>query len=169
MERPEHCRVVPLPLANRSLLQTDQADLAVGGFPGHQRQRRAFAGLDGAPGLFTLAGSGFSIGVGPQLQPPLYHHSCFPLEKMGPVGFAASLWDSRRSLSIPGPTGAGLLSRNRVKLWDSQWTSRLNPASRKSKTPENSQHSVPDEPSDYEGTEQLCAAFNTLWDACGIR
>lgn len=45
----------PVSLANRSLLQTDQADVAVGGFPGAQRQRGALANLAGVAGLRAVA------------------------------------------------------------------------------------------------------------------
>ena len=51
---------VPLPLADRSLLQADQRDPAVGGFPGHQRQCGTVAGLDGTLSLFVAALPGLS-------------------------------------------------------------------------------------------------------------
>src|SRR5208337_40818 len=38
---------------------------------------------------------------------------------MGFAWFAAHLWDSRRSLSLPGQPGAGVFSRNGVAAWDS--------------------------------------------------
>ena len=59
--RGEHRGILPVPLADRSLLQADQADLAVGGLSGHQRQRRAVAGLDGLVGLSVAPLFGLSL------------------------------------------------------------------------------------------------------------
>ena len=52
----QHRRVISLPLADRSVLQADQADAPVGGLSGHQRQRRAVAGVDGLAGLSACCG-----------------------------------------------------------------------------------------------------------------
>ena len=42
-------------MANRGLLQADQADAAVGRFPGAQCQRGALASVDGVVGLLAVA------------------------------------------------------------------------------------------------------------------
>jgi hypothetical protein len=65
LERGEHRGVVSLPLADRSVFQADQADLATGRFPGHQRQCGALAGMDGALGLSAVALRGVPIGLEP--------------------------------------------------------------------------------------------------------
>jgi hypothetical protein len=55
VESAQRGRPLPLPLANRSVLQANQADFAVGRFSGPQRQCRALAGVDGAVDLRASA------------------------------------------------------------------------------------------------------------------
>jgi hypothetical protein len=64
LESPQRGRPLPVPLANRGFLQADQADVAVGRFPGAQRQCGALAGVDGAVGLRAVALPELLVGSG---------------------------------------------------------------------------------------------------------
>ena len=55
---------LPLPVADRSLLQANQADLTVGRLLGDQRQCGALAGMDGALSLPAAALSGLPLQLG---------------------------------------------------------------------------------------------------------
>src|SRR5207249_10988160 len=68
LERRQRGRSVSLPVADRSVLQTNQADSAVVRFPGQQRQRGPVAGLDGA---IALRPDAFSV-RDEQLEPLFY-------------------------------------------------------------------------------------------------
>jgi len=65
MERRERRRVVPLPLADRSVLQADQASVAVGRLSENERQRGSMASMGGAVELLALALLGISLRVEP--------------------------------------------------------------------------------------------------------
>jgi hypothetical protein len=113
-------RSVSLPLANRSVLQTNQAKLAVVRFPGQQRQRGPLAGLDG---VVALRADAFS--VRDERLEPLFHQALHAatsraLEKIGSVGFAQILWDSRWTFSVSCYAAERLFPGIRLaKLWDS--------------------------------------------------
>ena len=111
MERRQHRRVVSLPLADRSVLQADQADAPVGRLSRHQRQRRAVAGVDSLACLSPAPVSGLSLRMESQLQPALYFGPRGVVEKVGCVALAASLWDSRWSLTLYGTTRSGIFPR----------------------------------------------------------
>src|SRR5882762_8230641 len=108
-----------MPLADRGLFQTDQADPAVGRFPRDQCQRRALAGVDSALGLLAVALCRVPFRLEPQLQSPFHRPALGVMEKVGFARVAPHLWDSRWSVSLSRLSTAGLSPRIGVRLWDS--------------------------------------------------
>src|SRR5688572_17140472 len=103
MERAHDLRSLPLPLADRSLLQTTQTDPATGGLPGQQRQRGEVAVVDRSVIDAPLALPGPPVQMEPQLCPPLHPDALGVMEPDRLTGATGKLWDSRRKLSSIGP------------------------------------------------------------------
>src|SRR2546423_7013515 len=120
VERAHDWRALPLPLADRSLLQATQADLASGRLPGQQRQRGQVAVVDGPAADAPAALPGPPFQMEPQLCAAFHPHSIRFMEPLGLAGPAPKLWDSRREFSMFGPARAGLFARNLEIQWDSQ-------------------------------------------------
>src|SRR5215207_3344695 len=112
MERAHHLRSLPLPLADRSVLQTTQADPATGGLFGQQRQRREVAVVDGSIADVAAALPGSFIQVEPQLCQTIHTHSFGVVESDRLAGAAQALWDSQRQLSLFRPARTGLSAGN---------------------------------------------------------
>ena len=98
----DHCRVIPLPLADRSVLQGDQTDLAVERLLGPQRECGALANLDRAARAFAVALSGLGAWLGAQLHAALHHRTRSIVAALVDHRVAAKLWDSRWQFSVAG-------------------------------------------------------------------
>src|SRR5678810_916198 len=116
-------RTLPLSLADRGLLQTDQTNSAAHRFSGQLRQCRALAGLDGLIGLCAFALPSLGQSMAGKLRAPV------DVPALGLVGearrhfFAQKLWDSTSTLATTGRTTASLFARLEARglsnLWDS--------------------------------------------------
>ena len=82
-------------VADRSVFQTDQTNLTVGGFLRLQRQCCAVAGLDGAVSLFVATIFELSVEVVPQFHEAIHDPTSGVVGKTGFIGFARLLWDSQ--------------------------------------------------------------------------
>src|SRR2546423_14791050 len=103
MERPDHLRFLPLPLADRSLLQTTQADPPTGGLSGQQRERGQMAVMDRSALDAASALLGLSFQMEPQFHQALHTHSLGPVVEKRFAGNAGKPWDSRSSHALSGP------------------------------------------------------------------
>src|SRR5690242_568939 len=89
-------------------------------FSGQQRQRGALAGLDGPVALCADALSLRDERLASLLYPALHAVAGGAVEQSGSLGLAQILWDSRRTLPLPGHPARSLFSRLCVRLlWDS--------------------------------------------------
>jgi len=127
VESPDHRRPLPLPLADRGVLQGTQIDPPVGRFPRPQRQRGAVADLDRAPALPAAALPGLPEPVGSQLHAPFHSDTFGSLAETLDPQPLGSLGDSLWPRAVPGNTPAGLFARPDLNLWDSRspWRSPL--------------------------------------------
>ncbi len=136
LERSQYRRTVPLPLADRSVLQADQADPATGRLPWAQCQRGAVAGLDGAAGVCAAAASRPGAAHGRTASP-----DCSPCCGR-PCGYVG-IWPSC-CVAMGQPRGTSPYSNRPFRaicpvlppsLWDSLRASPRPKASRPAKNP----------------------------------
>ena len=58
------------------------------------------------------------------------------MEEVGFDELVEDLWDSRRTLPLPGMSGTGVFAGIRLKLWDSHWPNReIHSGSRVTRSP----------------------------------
>ncbi|MBE0542195.1 MAG: hypothetical protein IH623_12480 [Verrucomicrobia bacterium] len=119
--------------------------LQLADFLGPSANAVRWQGVDRAAGVSVAALSGVCFSMDSQFQSPLYAVASRAVEEMGRVGSAAALWDSRGSVPILSPPGAGLSARHGMNiLWDSsRWIDNENHPTRKT-NPKLSTHSAGD-------------------------
>src|SRR5438094_572142 len=106
-------------MADRSVFQAGQADLAVGRLFGQQRQRGALAGVDGAVGLRVAALRRFYQRMDSFLCALVHAGARGVVAEMGVNPVVENLWDSPVAMPAASAASAGLFARFGMNLWDS--------------------------------------------------